>query len=379
MADAVQVRAFLLDNPALRLKSFAHRDTGLEAVHAIELRSGVYDPALGVQDGDHRQLMAQPDLEVVRVVSGRDFNCAGTEFGVDMFVGDDDELPVYERVRQAGTDQVAVALVVGMDRDRGIAQHRLDPGGGHHDVRLRVVQQAVPERHQLAFDVDIVDLEVRDRSLKYRRPVDQPLGLIDQTGVVEPLEDRPHRPRQTIVHGESLEAPVHAVTEPAHLAANRTAGLTLPVPDLLYEQLPAEVLLCLAVDRELAFHHTLSRDTRVVHTRLPQHLVALHSLAARQGVHHGVFQRVAHVQAAGHVRRWQHDRIRRFAAGRVRGEVAGFQPLLIDRALHRAWIPRLGQVGGIAVAGGHRSILGTAACARVSARTRRWRLESAAC
>ena len=48
------------------------------------------------------------------------------------------------------------------------------------------------------------------------------------------------------------------------------------------------------------------------------------------------------------------------AAGRVRREVARIQPLLVDRALHRGRIPRLGQVGGRAAAGGHRSILGTA-------------------
>ena len=34
--------------------------------------------------------MPQPDFEVVRVVGGRDFDCAGAEFGVYMLVGDDD-------------------------------------------------------------------------------------------------------------------------------------------------------------------------------------------------------------------------------------------------------------------------------------------------
>ena len=202
-----------------------------------------------------------------------------------------------------------------------------------------VVERAVAERHQLAFDVNVVDLEVGDRRLEHRRPVDQPLGLVDQPGVVEPLEDGAHRPRQALVHGEPVAAPVHAVAEPAHLAADGAAGLALPVPDLFDEQLPAEVLLGLAVDRELLFHHALGRDARVVHARLPQHLVTLHPLAAGQGVHHGVFQRVAHVQAAGHVRRRQHDRVRGFGAGRVRLEVARVQPLLVDRAFDRSRDP----------------------------------------
>ncbi len=62
-------------------------------------------------------------------------------------------------------DQVPVALVVGVHGDRGVTQHRLDPGGGDHDVRLVVVERAVAERDQLAFDVLVVDLEVGDRGL----------------------------------------------------------------------------------------------------------------------------------------------------------------------------------------------------------------------
>ena len=85
--------------------------------------------------------MPQTDLEVVRVVGRCDFDCAGTEFRVDMFVGDDDQLTVCdERMRQRLADQVAVALVVGMHRDRGVAEHRLHPGGGHHDVRFGIVE-----------------------------------------------------------------------------------------------------------------------------------------------------------------------------------------------------------------------------------------------
>ncbi|CNM74069.1 Uncharacterised protein [Mycobacterium tuberculosis] len=315
--------------------------------------------------------MAHPDFEVVGVVGGCDFDRAGAEFRVHVLVGDNGQLPVDEWVRQAGADQVTVALVIGMDGDRGIAQHRLDPGGGDHDVGLRVVKRAVPKRHQLAFDVAVVDLEVGDRGLQHRRPVDQPLGPIDQPGVIKPLEDRAHRPRQTFVHGEPVAAPVHPVTESAHLAADGTARLSLPIPHLVHEQLAAEVFFSLAVDRQLLLDHALGGDPGMVGARLPEHLIALHPLAPRQGVHHGVFQRVAHVQAAGHVRRRQHDRIGRLGAGRVRGEVASVQPLLIDGALHRGRIPRLGQhIGGRVRAGGHRSILGTASHRHESARNR---------
>ena len=138
MPDAVQIRPLLGDDAALLGERLAHLDAGLEAVQTVEFGSGVGDPALGVHDRRHRQLMTQPDLEVVRVVGGSDFDCTRAEFGVDVVVGDDDDLAVDERVRQRLADQVAVAVVIGMHRDRGVAEHRLDPGGGDHDVRFVV-------------------------------------------------------------------------------------------------------------------------------------------------------------------------------------------------------------------------------------------------
>lgn len=156
--DAVQVGPLLGDDPALFGQRLTHLDPRLEPVHAVELRSGVGDSALGIHDRRHRQRVTQSDLEVVRIVCRCDFHCAGTEFGVDMGVGDDDHLAVGERVRQGLANQVPVPLVVGMDRDGGVAEHGLDASRGHDDVRLVVVHRAVAERDQFAFDILVLDL-----------------------------------------------------------------------------------------------------------------------------------------------------------------------------------------------------------------------------
>ena len=270
VSDAVQVGPLLGDDSVLLGQRLAHFDAGLEPVQAVEFGSGVGDSALGVHDRRHRQLMAHADLEVVGIVCRCDFDCARAELGIDVCVGDDDELAVDERVRQGLADQVAVALVVGVHGDRGVTQHRLDAGGGHHDVRFVVAQRAVAERHQLAFDVVVFDLEVGNRGLQHRRPVHQPLGAVDQPGVEQPLEDGAHRTREPVVHGEPVAAPVHTVTEPSHLPGDGAAGVVLPVPDLVDEELAAEVLFGLAVDGELLFHDALRGDARVVHARQPQ-------------------------------------------------------------------------------------------------------------
>ena len=146
-------------------------------------------------------------------------------------------------------DQVPVALVVGVHGDRGVAEHRLGPGGGDHD---RVVAVAVADRDQLALVVGVLDLDVGERGQAARAPVDDALGAVDQPVVVEPLEDRLDGAGQALVHGEALAAPVDAVAEAAHLAEDRAAGLGLPLPDPLDERLAAEVVAGLALARRAA-------------------------------------------------------------------------------------------------------------------------------
>ena len=58
---------------------------------------------------------------------------------------------------------------------------------------------------------------------------------------------------------------------------------------------------------DLALNHHLGRDTGMVGTGLPQGIFTLHALVAGHGVHDGLLERVAHMQAAGNVRRRDHD------------------------------------------------------------------------
>ena len=223
--------------------------------------------------------------------------------------------PAGQRQLDLAADQVAVAGVVGVHRDRGVAEHGLDPGGGHDDL---VVAVAVPDRDQLAVVVGVLHLDVGQRGQAARAPVDDPLRPVDQAVVEQPLEDGLHRAGQARVHGEPLAGPVHAVAEPAHLAQDRAAGLGLPLPDPLHERLPAQVVPGQALLGQLALDHVLGGDAGVVHARQPQRVVALHPAAADQRVDQRVVQRVPDVQRPGHVGRRDHDRERRRGRVRVR-------------------------------------------------------------
>ena len=79
--------------------------------------------------------------------------------------------------------------------------------------------------------------------------------------------------------------------------------------------------------RQLPLHHHLGGDTGMVGTHLPQGVVATHPVVADEGVHDGLLETVAHVQAAGDVRRRNHDAVGALAA--LWGKIAARLPLLV--------------------------------------------------
>ena len=51
-------------------------------------------------------------------------------FGIDQLVDDDRDLAIHQRQLDGLAVQVEVALVLGVDGDGGVAEHRLGPRGG---------------------------------------------------------------------------------------------------------------------------------------------------------------------------------------------------------------------------------------------------------
>ena len=99
-------------------------------------------------------------------------------------------------MRQAGffPIEMAVAVVVGMDGDSGVAEHRLRTGGGDADDLVAPLQvDRVGDGPQGARFVPVDDLEIGERGLAARAPGDEPLAAVDEPLVVEALEDVAHR------------------------------------------------------------------------------------------------------------------------------------------------------------------------------------------
>jgi hypothetical protein len=151
--------------------------------------------------------------------------------------------------------------------------------------------------------------EIRHRGLELAVPVDQTLVLEDQPVAVEVDEHLAHRRGQAVVHGETLARPVGGGAETMELLADETAGALLPGPNPLDEPVAAEVAPGDALLRQLTLDHHLGGDAGMVAARLPQDRPAEHALKADQAVLNGVVEGMPHVQAAGDVRRRNHDAV----------------------------------------------------------------------
>ena len=126
---------FRADQEAALLQVFQHFLPRLEAVETL-VRAGVLVHLRDfVHHVDLRQVVAQAGLEVVGIVRRRDLHRAGAELGIgEDVVGDDRDLAIHQRQQHFLAVQMPVALVAGVHRDRGVAQHGLGTRGRDHDV-----------------------------------------------------------------------------------------------------------------------------------------------------------------------------------------------------------------------------------------------------
>ncbi len=130
------------------------------------------------------------------------------------------------------------------------------------------------------------------------------------------------------IHREALARPVGRGAEAAHLLGDGVAGIFLPLPHFFDEFFAAQIVARDALRVELALHHDLRGDARMIGARLPQRVVAAHAVIARQRVHQRLVETVPHVQRAGDVGRRQLDaEVFFFRCVESGLEIAGLLPL----------------------------------------------------
>ena len=278
--------------------------------------------------------MAQADLEVVRVVGGGHLDCARAEADLAVFVAHDGNFAVHDRQDALLADEVLELLVLGVDRDAGIAHHRLGTGGSDDNVAAAVGERIadIPEVTGL---INVLDLRVGERRQAMRTPVDDAAALINEALVVQLAEGLAHGPGAALVHREAGAGPVAARAHLLLLLDDAVAVLFLPFPHALKELLTAKVVAGQALlGAQLLLHLDLGGDAGVVGAGDPEGGVALHPLEAGQDVLQGAVQRVTHVELACDVG-GRHDDGEGLLLGVLHAlEAVMILPHLIDAGLH---------------------------------------------
>ncbi len=178
-ADRVAVRLALLDElPLLRPRD--HAVAGVLLREPGEIACGLAHEAVPADRHGLGQPVVAADVEVERIVTRRHLQRARPELAVDPLVGDHEDAVLEVRDEHLATDRVSVARIVGMDRDRDVGEDRRRPHRRDGDAVASVtVRERVADRVQRVVHLLVHDLEIRDRRLVERAPVDDAVRPVD--------------------------------------------------------------------------------------------------------------------------------------------------------------------------------------------------------
>ena len=331
------------DENARLFEIFDEHPAALVAVESRVLAEMRRHRAVVLYDAHLRQIVAQPHFEVVRIVRGRDLDCARAEGGIDVLVGKDGNGAVDDGQDDAPADELLVACIVGVHGDARIAEHRLRARRrDFHETRAvlkRIAQMPEMPRFRL-----VLDLDVRERRVARRAPVRDARPLIDQPLLVKAHENFAHGARAALVHREPLALPVARSAERPELVHDAAAVLLLPLPDALRELLAPKLVAVRSLCAKRRLHLRLRRDARMVAARHPKSIIALHTPPADQDVLQGVVERVPHMQLPRHIGRRDHDGKRLLALLRLGMEEMVLLPELVPLLLKRLRIINLGDI-----------------------------------
>ena len=175
------------DEEAERIERRHYRLPCRESLHPSErLRRVSHNVRRLIQDRRRWQVVSQPNLAVVRIVRWRHLHRASAELLVNKVVAKDRDGAVNKRNDHALADQLRVAWIAWVHRDGAVPEQRLRSCGGDNDPFTRCATlQRVTDLPDLPALLYGDRLKVRDARLAARAPVDQRLGAVRQTTLIE--------------------------------------------------------------------------------------------------------------------------------------------------------------------------------------------------
>src|SRR5699024_608072 len=147
-------------------------------------------------------------FKVIRVMGRCDLYTSGFELFIYILISDHRDFSVCKRQLQHFSDEMFISLIVWIYSHCSIAQKSFRTGGcDFHKLSFfsyyRVID--VPEKSVLIL---MLYLCVRNRSLAYRAPVDDPGAFIDIAFLIKLDKYFLNGLRAAFVHGKTLSVPV---------------------------------------------------------------------------------------------------------------------------------------------------------------------------
>ena len=283
---------------------------------------------------DDLEIVFLPDRKVIFVVRRGHLEHAGSEFGVDVIVGDDGDLGLREGADDHFPDEIGVAFVLRIHRHGGVAHERLGPRRRDLDPLVFSPRDPITHRVELRLLGFHDDLFVAQRGERLRAPVHHALAAVDESFVEEIDKDLRDPAAVVRVHREALALPVARAPEALELLDDDTPVLFLPLPDFIEKGLAAHIAAGLAfLLAELLFDLGLRRDTGVVGPGEPEHVLALHAGATGEDILDRVVEDVTEVEDSRDIRRRDDDGVGRLLSFFITTKTSGVDPAAVPLSL----------------------------------------------
>ena len=156
-----------------------------EALHAVQLVDkllrafgqtaqivfviGKRELAFDIENVDLRQVVAAADFKIVEVMRRRNLHRAGALFHIGVIIRYDRNETTDQRQHHVLANQMTIAIVGSVHRDRAVAEHRFGARRRHHDIGrciLRIEGHAferIAQMPQAALHLDLLHFKIGDR------------------------------------------------------------------------------------------------------------------------------------------------------------------------------------------------------------------------
>ena len=342
VAGANIVRVILnLNKVSLRFQIGYNSLTGLIAIHTLILSAILVHNSVVIQHADHFQIMAQTNLEVVGVVGRCHFHAAGAEFHLSVVISNNGNFLIHKRENHLFAYDSGIALIVGVDANATVTQHRFRTGSGN-DHFTAAVSQGIANMPQMPGLIHILYFSIRQSSYAVRTPVDNTASLINESLFIQGYKHLANGIGTALVHSKSGSVPVAGRAQLLLLFHNTVAVLMLPVPYLLQELLTSQIVASQAILTQFFLNFDLRCNTCMVYTGEPQGVVALHTLKTNQRILQRCIHSVTHMKLSGYIGRGHNNGEGLGISGLIRLKMTVLLPHFINFVFHLLGLINLG-------------------------------------